>query len=369
MRAAADIPAMPADPSISDAAKDAPDATSFSDEINQKIGGVMDKLVKNSDDKPTVSMVRNWLINEDPATASTSYQNTYTAALNTVFVGLLSQGDPPVSARLNMALVIRSLAGQKANLAPALIKLLGDKSPAVVYISVQAAKLMLPLALKSQAFVAGPCVSLLDAIIKSVKDSSDSSMAGLIASEAYKAMNPRQWTSGGMPDPVAMAPLIGALLKLQSTRLELYKTSYPPNPVADTYAEYLLLTPDGWNVMSQDQQLQAVQNAANLVSWAGQRAGNLRPDQVHDLIDALTSEGYWMGEDGLGKITQDDQLKTAGAALHNLSAAAPAESVKAVSDALIQELTQIPAFQGLKPPADLSAASTAPSPASTEAAQ
>lgn len=139
--------------------------------------------------------------------------------------------------------------------------------------------------------------------------------------------------------------------------------------MADTYAEYLLLTPDGWGVMSQDQQLQAVQNAANLISWAGQRASNLRPDQVHDLIDALNSEGYWMGEDGLGKITQDPNLTTAGAALHNLSAAAPADSVKEVSAALIQELSQIPAFQDLKPPADLSAASTAPSPASTEAAQ
>jgi hypothetical protein len=253
------------------------------------------------------------------------------------------------------------------NLTPALIKLLGDKSAAVVYVSEQAVQLMLPLALQSPAFVAGPCGELLKAIIKAAADNSDGAMAGLIAEQAYRAINPRLWKSGVAPGGAAMGALIDALLNLQTERLKLYKNGVPPNPTADTYAAYLLLTRNGWNAMPKDQQLQAVQNAANLISWAAQRTATVPANQTRELIGALNEQGYWMGQDGLGGIEEDPNLIAAGAALHNLSAAAPSSAVKTTCDAVISELTQIPDFQNLKTPADLSVTATAPAPASTEA--
>jgi hypothetical protein len=369
MPAIGDAPAMPPDPGINTAAQGAVNITPFTDEINQKISDEMNKLVKNAGDKPTVSMIRTWLISQNPANASNPYQAAYTNALNNIFLNLLSQDDPSVTVRLNMALVIKGLGGQKANLAPALTKLLDDKSAAVVLVSEKAASAMLPLAILDQAFNNGGARdALLAAIVKSVKDNSDGPLAGFIADEAYRAINPRLWTAGAMPAGGALSALIDANIKLQSARLEIYKTGTPANPDADTYASYLLLTANGWNAMNANpaEQLQAVQNAVNLISWAGQRAGALPANANQELFGAVQAGGYWLGKDGLGGIIQDSQLNTLAAAVHALSPAAPPGAVKQTTDAIFIYLQQnVPAFQNLQAPLDLSA----PAPTSAPATQ
>src|SRR5580700_622589 len=90
IRAMGDVTALPADPPITNAAKTALDVSAYGDEF-AKVGAEVDKLVKNSGDKATVSMVRQWLIDEDPPTASNPYQEAYADALNQAFMAALSQ--------------------------------------------------------------------------------------------------------------------------------------------------------------------------------------------------------------------------------------------------------------------------------------
>jgi hypothetical protein len=366
MRATADLLPVPPDPGINDAAQAALDTTPYADEINQKISDEINKLVKNSDDKPTVSMIRTWLISQDPPTASNPYQEAYTNSLNNNFLSALAQGDPPITARLNMALVIKDLTGQKAALTPTLVKLLGDKSSAVVFVAEQSARAMLPLALQNANFNAGPRDTLLAAIVKSVTDNNDGPLAGMIAEEAYRAINPKLWTAGAIPSGSALSALIDANLNLQKARLDIYKVGIPADPNADSYASYLLLTPDGWNAMGVPQQLQAVQNAVDMISWAGQRVANMPANLSRDLIIALNSEGTWIGKDGLGGIIQDQTLDGLGLAIKNLSPAANPGAIKQACDGVFGYLQSIPNFNTLQAPQNLGAPTTVPA---AEAAQ
>src|SRR5208282_4916974 len=99
-----------------------------------------------------VSMVRNWLIDQNPTTATNPYQEAYATALNQAFVNALSQPNAPITAKLNMGIVISQLSGPKANLAPAITKLLGDANPVVALLGLKAAFTMLPWALHNSNF-------------------------------------------------------------------------------------------------------------------------------------------------------------------------------------------------------------------------
>ena len=81
-----------------------------------KIGPEVDKLMQNAGDQPTVSMVRKWLVDQDPTTATNPYQEGYATALNQAFVNALSQPNAAITAKINIGIVISQLAGPKANL-------------------------------------------------------------------------------------------------------------------------------------------------------------------------------------------------------------------------------------------------------------
>jgi hypothetical protein len=238
-----DVTALPDDPPIAPAAQSALDMTPFGSEL-AKVGVEVDKLLQNSDDKPTVSMVRNWLINQDPPTATNPYQEAYATALNQAFLNALSQPSAPVTAKINMGIVISSLAGPKANLAPTVVKLLGDANPAVTLWGVKAVGAMLPWALQNNDFnVNGTRDAILAAVEAAVSSHSGGPLAGPIADEAYRAINPKMWRAGSFPTGDALSALIEANLKLQQNRLTIYfNTGVPAFPQGDSYPSYLLLS-------------------------------------------------------------------------------------------------------------------------------
>jgi hypothetical protein len=363
VRALGDVATLPADPPILDAAKQALNVGAYSAEF-AKIGVEVQKLVQSARDKPTVSMVRDWLINEDPATATNPYQAAYTKALNDAFVAALSQPGTPVTAKINFGIVIHSLSGPKENLAPAVIQLLGDGNPAVVLWGERAAWAMMPLALQNAAFNAGPRDAILAAAIAGVVNHPDGLLAGPIADEAYRAINPKLWERI-VPPAAALPALIDANLKLQQSRLDYYvKTGVPASPKADTYASWFLLSSDGWSAMNQTQQLQAVQQASNLVAMAGQRAAASRGASINsDLIDALVEEGKWIST--LGTIVGDSNIQAAGSAVNKLSVAMPGSAVKDACDAVYPALQANPAFTSLQAPPAI--AGSAPKSASSDA--
>jgi hypothetical protein len=359
---------LPPDPGISAAAKTALDMAPFNAEIAQKISDEVNKLVKNPSDPGTVAMVRQWLITEDPPTGMQPYQEAYSQALNRTFMNVLAQPDAPVNAKINIALVIKDLAAPKMNLVPTAEKLLADKCPAVVYVGEEAACAILPGALQNPNFNPAMRDALLKAIVAGVENNPDGQLAGFIADRAYRAINPMQWTAGAMPQGGNLSALFDCNMKLQGSRIKMYKAGVPRYPMADTFASYLLLSRNSWNAMNNNQQVNAVQLAVNLVSVMGQRlaAPGLVGSQAQDLVDAFKEQGAWIS--GLGGIIGDPQLAPIGDQISHLNVGMPPAAIKSACDALFQELSQnIPAFSTLVPPPNiLSTSNSAPA---TEASQ
>jgi hypothetical protein len=382
-RGMAEVTAVPADPGISDTSKsDLSLATNSAEieEITQKVQAEVTKLSQNQSDPATVTMIRQWLIGEmqsknNPGGTSPAYQEAYAAALNSAFMDALVQPSTPVNTRLNIGIVIKLLPGRTEKLAPSVVQLLKDKSPAVVLWGERAAAAILPAGVQDAAFNAGPRDDILAAIVNSVAAHADGPLSGMIADEANQAINPKLnvWPQGRPPTPAVLSVLIDASLKLQKARLEIYrKTGVPGAPIADTYATYLTMgTADVWNLLTPAQQLQAAQQASDFVSWASERAVGRQNNQNDDLIQALKEEGRWIME--LGKTLNDQAITAAGSGVNDLGVAAQAQQVRDACSMVLpalqgnQALSGVQAaapIEGAKSPADASA-----TPAASEAQQ
>jgi len=357
MRVRGDVVPVPPDPGISADAKTS---------LRMEPFAAVNKLVQNPTDPGMVAMIRQWLITEDPATARPPYQETYSQALNRTFMNLLSQGDPPVNTKINMGLVIKDLNAPKMNLAPTAEKLLSDKCQAVVLVGEQAGQAILQVSVQNPNFTSEKRDKLLAAIVASVAANSDGPLAGAIAEQAYRAINPKLWNAGAMPQGDNLSAFILANLNLQKSRIEAYRTTgVPGNPDADTYASSLLLAKEGWNVMNSDQQFQAVQAAVYLVSYMGQRAAVSGQASNQDLIKALQDEGFWLS--GMAGNIGDTVLQGVCDQVHKLSAGMPADTIKSTCEAVFTTAQGNPAFTELKQPQNIaggpsSAPSSEPSP-------
>jgi hypothetical protein len=353
LRVRGDVTPVVPDPGISAQAKADLNMAPYSAEIAQKISVEMTKLKQNPSDPGIVAMVRQWLITEDPPTATPRYQEAYSLALNQVFMNVLTQGDPPVNTKINIGMVIKDLNAPKMNLAPTAQKLLADKCQAVVFVGEQAAWAILQVSLQNPNFTAAMRDKLLAAIVASVGANSDGPLAGNIADQAYRAIDPPQWRAGAMPQGDNLSALILSNMSLQKSRIEAYRTTgVPANPEADTYASSLLLTKVGWPAMSEDQHVQAVQLAVNLVSLMGQRAAVPGQAPNPELINALKAEGTWLSY--FAVMIQDSALQAVCDQFKNLSAGMPAATIKSVCEAVFPQAQMNPEFSSLEAPPPIS---------------
>ena len=210
-----DVTDLPPDPPIAATAQSALNMTPFANEL-AKVGPEVDKLVQNASDKPTVSMVRTWLIAQDNPAATNPYQEAYAAALNDAFDKALSQPGTPITAKINIGIVIKSLAGPKANLAQTVADLLNDSNAIVALWGLKAAGAMLPGAMQDANFNGnGMRAAVLTAVVKAVTSHEDGPLSGPIADEAYRAINPKMW-QGPLPTGDGFSAMIDANLNLQA---------------------------------------------------------------------------------------------------------------------------------------------------------
>jgi hypothetical protein len=356
-----DVTPVAADPPISSTAQQALNTADLGNEL-AKVGPEIDKLVQNPGNPGIVNMVRQWLIAQDTSTASNPYQNAYTQALNAACVNALSQPDVPINSKLNMGIVIASLTGPKTNLAPTTLKLLQDSNTMVALQGVKAAGAMLPLSLQDANFNSGLRDSVLGAIVAVVSSHLDGPLAGQIAGEAYRAINPALWAAGAMPTDGPLTALIEANLKLQSSRLQIYQnTGIPPYPKADTFASYLLLSGTTWPVMTPAEQTSSVQQAVNLISFSGQRysASSQALNANRDLIESLQSQGKWIQV--LGGILNDPNISQVGAEVYHLSPATPASTVQTACNQVFGAIQANQAFSAITQPPTVVGGASPPS--------
>jgi hypothetical protein len=369
-RAAADLAALSPDPGIPLQFKEDNNAASHFDEILQQVHTEMQKMEQNPADQPTVSMIRQWLVDEmqiagNAANTTEEYKETYTKALNKEFLDALSKPDAPVAVRLNIGLVISQLPGRAVNLKPTVCKLLQDPSAAVADVGEKAAEAILPQGLLPTGLAAADLDDLIDNIIKAVTDHPAPPMGAMVADGAYKAINPclPGWPQNLFPQGNGLATLINANLKLQQQRITLYiNTGIPQNPLADTYASYFLMTfspnRNVWGSMTTNQQVMTIQQASDLIGLAGQRAQGRSANENEDVVDALREEGSWLQQLADGPL-QDSGISAAGAGVYKLSRTSTGAEILQACNAVAPALQANNLFATLKPPPDLIAAKSA----------
>jgi hypothetical protein len=362
-RAGADLAPVPPDPGIDDSLKSDFAADTHASEIAQAVHPEIIKLAAGDSDPATVAMVRQWFIDQaklqSGGAATPAYQGTYSAELNREFLAVLSQPDALVNTRLNIGIIIFSLQGRTESLGPTIIKLLQDKSAAVAFWGEKAAGAMLPAALNDPKYPAADRDSLLDAVVTAVGAHVGDPADGMVAEEAYKSINPK-WNyppALSSPTGAALSALIDSNLKLQKSRLEIYKTTgVPDSPTADTFPAYFMLQyKDVWDQMTPAQQQDAVQGAVDLISYGGQRAASRSASENSALLEALSGEGEWVSV--FGKNLSYPDVEAAGDQVNRLSAASSPDAIKKACGEVFTPMAA--QFQNLKQPEDLSAPKSA----------
>ncbi len=316
------------------------DPTSHQSEISDWIAGQVTKL--HDDTNPDgQTAARQALIDgsvnkADLALTSPGYKLIYTDELNKVFVNQLTQaapGNASVRTRVNISLITGAVieTSKTSNLYPTVMLLLKDPSSGVVYPTISAAASLLEIELREmvagKANAKAQTGALLDGIGDAVIANNKPPLGGNIVEDSYKAISPIIRERLSMNTGTLQA-LIEANLKLQKRRLELYKVGVPEFPDADTYASLFLLDKGYWTNLTDAQQLQAMQQASDLISLAGKWASQKASNENRELILVLQHEGGTIrnlaDSDALG---HNQEIQKAAAKVEDLSSTSSPQTI------------------------------------------
>jgi hypothetical protein len=336
------------DPDIPSDFKASTDLTAQAPQIVQLVSAETQKL---SDDSDAVSqgMSRDWLIAQAPG--SDAYRDAYASAVNAAFMQILAAPKVSVRTRVNVAIVTAKVCEgiNNTELLPTTLKLLGDSSDAIILWAERAAGSELVAILNNPNAAATDRQSLLKAMENAaVQHCSTPLLGGFIVDQVYSSINP--FLLGVTPQGGALDDLVTTNLALQKGRLDFYTGNGPESPYLDTYPSQFVLDPGTWGSMSPAEQLQAVQQAGDLICKASSLVmqGNLPSGQMSDLVKTAAREG--------------DYLEAIGTKLNNTTLISAAKSVEAMgvatTPALIRQACQgmedalLAAFPGFQPTSD-----------------
>jgi hypothetical protein len=341
--------ALPQDADISATDKQAVDASLYKDEI---AGLIKTEVAKLADDSSTDAqgLARDWLIAQVNG-GSASFQDLYTTSLNQSLTDLLANSSTTVRAKVNAALVVDGVAGAGGapalNLAGITTILLGDKADGVVLPAEQAAGKLLALQLAAGG---NGAKALLAAMVQGAVNTASAPGGALITQEVYSAINPV--LKSIQPNNPAFADIVDANLSLQSQRLKLWADGVPSAPYCDAYPAFAF-DQANWDVLTPAQQLQAIQNASDLIAMVGHyaTAPGVQQTLKSDLVQVLTQEGDSL--EGLASHLGDQVMDQKMIPLKNLGVGSSPAAIKEATDPVYAALQQNPMFSKITPPPNL----------------
>jgi len=338
------------DAAVPDTLKNAADLTGQSDQVAQLVTAETQKLVNDSD-AASQGMARDWLI--DQSAGSDAYRDAYDAAVNNEFTTALKDSKTSVRTRVNIAIVTDGICKTSKNLdlLPTTMTLLGDSSDAIVLWAERAAGSELVTMLNTPNAAAADRKALLKAMEDAaVRHCSTLLLGGFIVEEVYKAINP-SFMLGANPQGEALGDLVNTNLALQKGRLDLYAMGMPESPYVDTYASDFLLDPATWATMNPQQQLQAVQQAGDLICKAALLVlqGNVTAAQMSELTRTAGREGDYV--DALAtKVLNNSNLVAAAKDVEGLGVASQPTAIRQACHKMEDALQA--AFPGFQPAPD-----------------
>lgn len=288
-----------------------------------------DKLTALSgDDALAQAAARDALVEAATGNTSPTYLNEYAQKLNDAVLPALDNASMRV--RLNAAIVVARVA-EKANnirLKPAAMKLLGDKSDAVLYWGVKASRMLVPVQLRIQVTANDPLIA---AIVPAVRDR----LKGPITLEAYDALrldlnnlNTRKTVT-----PQMIKVVTPEIQKILAAREALYAAGAPDNPQIDTVATNFLVDSLVFGPQTMEEREVSVQLIVDLLSRAACRTQSFEQDLIHrtELVQTLKLVGsaIQVVSSEAGK----EAISTAAQAVAKMdSNSSPANIIKVVDD-------------------------------------
>jgi hypothetical protein len=338
------------DPGLPDDLKSQTDVTASVDQITQAINTEVQKLANDSDGA-SQGMARAWLGVQ--GVGSPAYSDAYCTALNKALATVLADPKASVRTRLNVAIVVAKVTdtSKNAELLPVTQTLLTDSSDGIILWAERAAGSQLTAILNDPNAVVANRQALLKAMEDAaLKHCSTPTLGGFIIEQVYSDINP--FLMGVTPQGTALNDLVEANLALQKGRIALYTSGIiPESPYVDTYASDFLLDPGTWVTLTPQQQLQAVQQAGDLICRAAllEMGGTAGTEQQSDLMRTASREGDYLSNLA-SKTLNNANLAAAATNVGTLSVASQPAQIKQFCQQIEDSLAQ--SFPGFVPVSD-----------------
>jgi hypothetical protein len=248
--------------------KNSPDAdksrTAIAGEVKTQVAEL------SGDDAVKRGKAREALVSELNAPGGQTYSGTfldvYAQEINSQLMPLTDNPDPRI--RLEVAIIVTHV-GEKTDstrLYDITLKLLQDKSQAVLMWALKAAHVVLPPVLQ-----AGMLANQ-QKLIAAIESHADDPM---LLELVYDALSLDSKTNIPNRDKM-VAIVVPEMLKLLQDRIKVYQAQVPPEPAAVVPAVLFLSNPTTWNSLGKSGnaaiQLQIIQSLSDLIGVAGQRA-------------------------------------------------------------------------------------------------
>ena len=288
---------------------------------------------------------------------SAAYLDLFASTLDAAMQPLTSNAD--VNVRLNVAIVAARVAYRADNgrLEGTTIKLLSDKSPAVVLWAIKSAGGVLPWVVQR------PGNPLLPAV---VAQANGANVSGAVIAEIYQALTCHANEGGHAVPPNVYASVVPSIHKLMRARLAGYSgAATPAEPKAESIAFTMLVSKAVWTTQKPDQQVATIElildtmaAAANASASGAQGVDVLRVGVVKSAAQSILSTvSYQLGVSGPAKEAAERALK---AVSDNAGGGAPLPPlVQAVGPAL----QALPPLKALKVPTTMATTAPATAPA------
>lgn len=291
---------------------------------------------------------------------------SFAQSLGTGLMPVASGNDP--HAKLNAAIVVQRVAEQSGaqELAPVIIKLISDSSPAVSAYGLRAASSVLPRALAGPKF--SPDDPMITAIVGAVNAHPDSEA---VADETYvaivKVLNDR--TAGEVLTPTGVAAAtpraVEALHKVIAARTAQFGSGALTEPAAELPAVAFLGRQNTFNVSTPAQRTATITVLLRLMEAAADEMSKVPPNtpttriRLTDLRNVVKSAGGSLMV--IAELAQKPNLRTSAQKAKDLGTATPVNEYRQVISTLSADFQrELPELKAASQPGAATAPATAP---------
>lgn len=298
---------------------------------------------------------RDALVSESGATAaagsiSAAYRDVYASVLNAELATLFPAS--PLETRVNAAIVAARVAPRdiNAHLDGVARAALADPQQPVILWGLKAAAQLIPASLSAR-----PANNTL---LASVAKAAAANLNSTLVVDAYDALTLTSHSGDirqlrdQIPDDRwrKLVPLVFPELgKLWQARLELFASGAPIDPSPERIPAVFVTSLRGnWQLMTQQQQAQAMQWMINQLSLAGERA--LQSPQEKELFIGTVYRSTAAALLVVGEAEGNEALQTAGRSAAGLSGTAQAGTIQQATENVISAVRATPKFAQLQTP-------------------